>query len=138
MDSFQFTVLLAGGALTLIAFGSKIWSWICKGFRWLFFRPHENIRKDMVEKCVEFDGRINELNQWQIRKDTEMVAMNDGVLAILHDRIFQACKYYLKEGEISADELENLGYLYKGYAGLHGNSTCEILYNKVKELRIVD
>ena len=67
-----------------------------------------------------------------------MNAMSFGLLSILHDRIFQACMYFITKGEITADELENLEYLYKGYSGMGGNGTCETLYNRVKALKIVN
>ena len=45
-------------------------------------------------------------------------ALLDGVLAILHDRIYQACQYYIKQGSIDTSGLKNLEYLYKSYHAL--------------------
>lgn len=50
-------------------------------------------------------------------------ALLDGVLAILHDRIYQACQYYIKQGSIDTGGLKNLEYLYKSYHALGGNGT---------------
>jgi hypothetical protein len=92
----------------------------------------------MDERCIELSTRIEEVSTRQELKIIEMNAMSSGLLAILHDRVFQACMYFIEKGEISCDELENLDYLYRGYSGLGGNGTCETLYNKVKELKITN
>ena len=67
----------------------------------------------------------------------EQALLKEGVLALLHDRIFQACQYHIRNGYISVQDLNNLEYLYKGYSGLGGNGTGEELYNRCKSLRIV-
>lgn len=63
-------------------------------------------------------------------------ALLDGVLAILHDRIYQACHYYLKQGCIDMSGMKNLEYLYKSYHALGGNGTGTELYNRAKALPI--
>lgn len=55
-------------------------------------------------------------------------------LALLHDMIYQQCSFFLEQGWISVDDLENLEYIWKGYKGLGGNGTGEALYNKVVAL----
>ncbi|MGM0169825.1 hypothetical protein IGI39_003986 [Enterococcus sp. AZ135] len=55
-------------------------------------------------------------------------------LAILHDKIYTQCSYFIEQGWIPVDDLENLDYLWRGYRGLNGNGTGETLYNKVKAL----
>ena len=51
-------------------------------------------------------------------------------LALLHDRLYQACTVYINEGEIDADGLKNLEYLYTAYHELGGNGTGEALYKR--------
>ena len=65
-------------------------------------------------------------------------ALLEGVLAILHDRIYQACHYYLKKGYIDTSGLKNLEYLYRSYHALGGNGTGTELYNRAKALPIKD
>lgn len=65
-------------------------------------------------------------------------ALLDGVLAILHDRIYQSCHHYLKFGYIDTSGLKNLEYLYKSYHALGGNGTGTELYNRAKALPIKD
>ena len=136
MDQYQLIVTIAAGALTLFAFGGKIWNSVCKGFAYVFFRPHIAIRTTMDERCSQLSERIEQVSTRQETKILEMNAMSAGLLAILHDRVFQACMYFIEKESISCDELENLEYLYRGYSGLGGNGTCETLMFKVRDLKI--
>ena len=63
-------------------------------------------------------------------------ALLDGVLAILHDRLYCECKRYLAQGHIDTDGLHNLEYIYKSYHALGGNGTGTELYNRAKGLPI--
>lgn len=136
MDQFQTIVLLAGGALTIFAFSEKIRLVLLKPFMWLFFRPHQEIRSTIDERCVELSKRIEEVSSKQELKILEINAMSYGLLAMLHDKVFQSCMYFLNKGEITCDELENLEYLYNGYSGMGGNGTCETLFKRVQKLKI--
>ena len=138
MDQFQLIVTIAAGALTLFAFGGKIWKVVCKGFAWVFSRPHIDIRTTMDERHIQLSERIEQVSTRQEIKFLEMNAMSFGLLAILHDKVFQSCMCFINKGSISCDELENLEYLYKGYSGLGGNGTCETLMNKVRQLQITN
>ena len=62
--------------------------------------------------------------------------INQGMMAILHDRIYQLCTDYIKRGNITVDELENLEYLYKSYHSLGGNGTGTALYERCRTLKI--
>lgn len=55
-------------------------------------------------------------------------------LALLHDRLYQACTHYINQGEIDADGLRNLEYLYEAYHDLGGNGTGEALYKRAQAL----
>ena len=63
-------------------------------------------------------------------------AMKEGLLAILHDRIYQACQFYLAQGYVDMVGLKNVEYLYHSYHALGGNGTGTELYNRVKALPI--
>nr|DAU64453.1 MAG TPA: holin [Caudoviricetes sp.] len=65
-------------------------------------------------------------------------AMKEGLLAILHDRIYQACQHYLAQGNIDTPGLKNIEYLYRSYHTLGGNGTGTELYNRCKALPIHD
>ena len=63
-------------------------------------------------------------------------ALLDGVLAILHDRIYHDCQFYLAQGYVDMAGLKNVEYLYRSYHALGGNGTGTELYNRVKALPI--
>ena len=57
-----------------------------------------------------------------------------GVLAILHDRIYQNCAQHMKDGYIDVTDRDNLRYMFEPYHGLGGNGTCSDCYSKVFKL----
>jgi hypothetical protein len=63
----------------------------------------------------------------------ENKAIKNGLLAILHDRLYQACTHY-----IDLPGLKNIEYLYKSYHALGGNGTGTELYTRAKALPIRD
>lgn len=66
--------------------------------------------------------------------EKRFVVLEAANVAILHNEIYKQCSYFISQGEISVDDLDNLEYLWDGYHGLGGNGTGELLYNRVKEL----
>jgi len=84
---------------------------------------YAHLKKEQLER----DKRLQ-----KEREEQELI--KEGVLTILHDRVYQACMYYLSKNEISPDDLKNLEYLYEGYHSLGGNATCTELYNRCKNL----
>ena len=60
--------------------------------------------------------------------------LKEGLRAILHDNLYQACSTYLARGYCSIDDRENLEEMYKPYKNLNGNGTAEHLYHKCQEL----
>ena len=71
-------------------------------------------------------------------QEEERKAVKEGLLAIMHDRLYQSCTYYIKHGSIDTAGLKNLEYLYKSYHQLGGNGTGTELYNRAKALPIRD
>lgn len=53
------------------------------------------------------------------------------VRSLLRDRIKCLATRYLRDGELTAADLENLSMLYEAYKNLGGNSFAEDLYNQV-------
>jgi len=137
MDQFLTIVLVASGVMTIIAFSEKIRGVLIKPFKWLFVKPHQDIKKELIGCCKELDLKIEAVSNRQEEKILEMDAMSQGVLAILHDRLFQISIRFIEKGEIPFDEFENLEYMYKRYTKLGGNGACESLFTKVKELKII-
>lgn len=79
---------------------------------------------------------------WKKRKEDEIEqkAIKTGMIAILHDRLFQACNYHLSLGYIplnrAEETLDNLKIMYSAYHDLGGNGTGTKIYNRVVELPI--
>ena len=71
-------------------------------------------------------------------QEEERKAVKEGLLAIMHDRLYQSCTFYIKQGYIDMGGLKNLEYLYKSYHALGGNGTGTELYNRAKALPIRD
>lgn len=65
---------------------------------------------------------------------TERKAMKEGILAILHDRLFQAGRYHIAQNEITLSELKNVEYLYRSYHTLGGNGTGTEIWERIKDL----
>lgn len=71
-------------------------------------------------------------------QEEERKAVKEGLLAIMHDRLYQSCTFYIKQSSIDTGGLKNLEYLYKSYHALGGNGTGTELYNRAKALPICD
>lgn len=68
----------------------------------------------------------------------EQKNMKKAIKALLHDRLYQSCQYYIKQGFVDLSGLTNIGYIYGSYHELGGNGTGTALYTKIKELPIRD
>lgn len=64
----------------------------------------------------------------------EQRLLKEGMLAILHDRLYQICAHFLKQGEINASALSNIEHMYKAYHALGGNGTGTALYEACQKL----
>lgn len=68
---------------------------------------------------------------------TKQKAQSEGLKALLHDRLFQACTVCLNRGKITVAEIENIEYLYQPYAALGGNGTGKELHDRAIKLPII-
>lgn len=71
------------------------------------------------------------------KKLNEHEYVKEGMVALLHDRLFQSGMYYLNKGEISVSELQNFEDLYKAYHNLGGNGTGTEIYERVRDLNLI-
>jgi hypothetical protein len=67
-------------------------------------------------------------------KKNEYDVLREGILALLHDRLYTACSFFIARGWATTEDRENLEYLYKPYKALGGNGTGEHLYQEVLKL----
>lgn len=70
------------------------------------------------------------------KKHEEYDALKDGIIALLHDRLFQSGMFFLGKGEITVSELDNITDMYEAYHRLGGNGTGTEIFERVKELDI--
>ena len=59
-------------------------------------------------------------------------------LATLHSQLYEKGGRYIKRGEITLSELDDLEYTWNAYHSLKGNGTGEKIYQKCRELPIAD
>ena len=75
---------------------------------------------------------------WMVRaihkKKDEYDILREGILALLHDRLYQSCSFFIERGFCTIEDRNNLEYLYTPYKALGGNGTGETLYKKCQEL----
>ena len=68
------------------------------------------------------------------KKHNENDKVKEGMMALLHDRLYQACSFFLKRGWCSIEDRNNLEYLFRPYKELGGNGTGEHLYKRCLDL----
>ena len=66
----------------------------------------------------------------------EQKLIKEGLLALLHDRLYQACQCLIARGHCTINDLKNTEYLYESYHSLGGNGTGTELFERVKKLPI--
>ena len=79
---------------------------------------------------------IQKTEQEQQRKTiaAEQEAIREGLQAILHDRIYQAHRYYTRIGFCPLGDKKNIEYLFRPYAALGGNGTGKQAYDDIMNL----
>ena len=93
----------------------------------------------LVKKATSaFDDAKARQEESERRQTEENKALKSGMLAILRDRLFAACFAALKQGEITADDYENIESLHQQYHALGGNHTGDTLYTRASGLQIVE
>lgn len=91
----------------------------------------ETIKKYWVQEVMTvITGALAWLTRKVQKWKQEQDLVKQGVLAILHDRLYQACQFYLKRGYCTIDDRDNLEYMFRPYKALGGNGTGEELYNR--------
>lgn len=68
------------------------------------------------------------------RRSEEQKKIKQGLVAILHDRIYQSGMHFIEKGEIPLSELNNITEMYEAYTELGGNGTGTEIYERVHEL----
>ena len=74
----------------------------------------------------------------QKRAEVRQSALENGMQAILRDRILTSYYHYHEKGKITLHGLENVEAMYKSYHDLGGNGTMTHLVEVLRELEVVD
>jgi hypothetical protein len=69
-------------------------------------------------------------------QDIRMSAMQEGVLALLRDRIYQLYAVCKKRNYVDRYAIRNMDTLYNAYKGMGGNGAAENIYNKFSHFEI--
>ena len=68
------------------------------------------------------------------KKNDKEETVAEGVMVLLQDRIKFLAKHYIKDGTISAEDLEDLMRMHTTYKSLGGNGYLDALMTAVKDL----
>jgi hypothetical protein len=91
----------------------------------------DNIVMNKLSECT------NQLNKENKNINARMDILTLSQVTILHDRIYSLCSTYIKRGNISPSELDNVKHLVDVYHNLGGNGTGTELYNRVRSLPLI-
>ena len=69
-------------------------------------------------------------------KNSSYKLIKDGVIAILHNKIYTLGKQYIAQEYISVEALDDFEHLYKAYHALGGNGTGTEIHERVMALPI--
>jgi len=64
----------------------------------------------------------------------EQAKVKAGVLAILHDRLYQSCQHFIRQKYILPGDLRNLSTMHDSYSNLGGNGAITEMVSRVKTL----
>ena len=65
-----------------------------------------------------------------------LLPIQEATLSSHYDALLSKCKYYIRQGEISADELDLLEKDYATYKNLNGNGHMELWITRVRQLPV--
>lgn len=77
---------------------------------------------------------------WNRQKKAEMrqLAVEEGMQALLRDRIVQAYYHYAEKGWVTLHGLESVNVMYEKYHNLGGNGTVTKLVQDLRKLEVRD
>lgn len=100
--------------LTAVVFGSKMLYQGYVGLMEMHDRKQESAAE--MEKMCDLKHQVEKIG--------------NGVVALLHFRLYAECGRIIETGHCSVEEWEDLTHLYQSYIALGGNGTGTLLYEK--------
>lgn len=77
---------------------------------------------------------VSQLHKRQKTQQDEQTAIKDGLLALMHDRIYSCYAECKIKRYATIDDIKNLECLYRPYHTLGGNGTGTELYERIKSM----
>ena len=77
---------------------------------------------------------FHRLRYHQKAQEVEQAAIKEGMLALLHDRIYGSFAECDRKGYATVEDMRNIEYLYKPYHALGGNGTGTELFERVQKM----
>lgn len=65
---------------------------------------------------------------------SEQKSIKAGVVALLQDRLYQSCTFYIEQGFCSLNDRTPIEGMYKAYASLNGNGVGKQVYSEFLRL----
>ncbi|MBR2258171.1 MAG: hypothetical protein IJ899_12745 [Blautia sp.] len=87
--------------------------------------------QEVIVLLIAFMGWLWKRLQEERKEDR---ILRDGILALLHDRLYQECILLIRRGWASVDDKNNVEHLARPYFDLGGNGTGKEIYTECMEL----
>lgn len=103
--------------------------------KWIDWRmtKHEEAKDEILRVQME---EMAKKQQREAERDLIIEHLQDGIRAVLRDRILQSCNYFIERGSITPLALENITMMHDSYKELHGNGLCDKQFKAVYELPV--
>ena len=111
----QFGFMVTNGLLTLV-------------ISWLTFKF-----KKREERLKEIQNRKEKEKE---KNKEEIVAIKEGIISLLRDRIAQSCRHIENNGFITQQQITAITNMYDSYKNLGGNHGINIIVEKTIKLPI--
>ena len=97
----------------------------------------EKMEETIDHKLAPVIDEIEQLREYIRKTEVREKASMDLIIASYRYRLIQLCKLYIKAGEITAEQFDQLTEFYRVYTGLGGNGAAEEFYHKATSLPMV-
>lgn len=97
----------------------------------------EKFLEEIDHKLAPIIDEIEQLREYIRKTEVKEKASMDLIIASYRYRLIQLCKIYIKAGEITSEQFDQLTEFYRVYTGLGGNGAAEEFYHKAVSLPMV-
>lgn len=94
-----------------------------------------NKRKGIGFSKLEAD--VAEIKATNEKIIEELDAAKETEVVLLHDRIWQAFRFFQDKDEISVEDRANIDYLYQEYKKKHGNHKAKLMYQYIQTIPVI-